>query len=287
MDKAVLGQWLKAGYVDKKALFPTEQGTPQGGIASPTLANVVLDGLERLLKERFPRESLVHFVRYADDWIVTVRSRELLVTQVLPIIVDFLRERGLKISPEKTHIVHIRDGFTFLGQCIRKYGDKCLTQPSPESVKSLPEKTRNVMKEARSQSQEWLIETLNPIIRGRSNYHRHSAAKVTFLKVDNVIWSQLRSWIRRRHPGKGHFWSHEKYFQKQGTHKWVFAVPDGGPALVKASDTKIIRHVKIKAQANPFDPKWTDYLYARNLFSKLTSGWDRLFGPMNAQEALE
>ena len=149
MDKVVLGQWLKTGYVDKNVLFPSEQGTPQGGIASPTLATMVLDGLERLLKERFPRRSKVNFVRFADDWIVTGPSEELLEDQVLPVIVAFLRERGLEISPEKTRVVHIRDGFTFLGQRVRRYGDKCLTQPSPESVKSLLEKTRNIMKEAR------------------------------------------------------------------------------------------------------------------------------------------
>jgi RNA-directed DNA polymerase len=287
MDKAVLGQWLKAGYVDKKVLYSSEQGTPQGGIASPTLSNMVLDGLEGLLKRRFPRGSQVHFVRFADDWIVTGPSRESLEDQVLPVIVDFLRERGLEISPEKTRVVHIREGFTFLGQRIRKYGVKCLTQPSPESVKSLLEKTRSVMKEAQSKSQEWLIETLNPIIRGWANYHRRSAAKVTFSKVDHIIWAQLWSWLKKRHPQKGQRWIYKQYFQQRGSRKWVFGVPKGEPELIKAMDTKIIRHVKIKAQAHPFDPKWTDYLNARKLFSKLKSGWDRFFGPSNAQEALE
>lgn len=287
MDKAVLGQWLKAGYVDKKVLFPTRQGTPQGGIASPTLANMVLDGLERLLKERFPRGSKVNFVRYADDWIVTGSSKELLEDRVLPLIVTFLRERNLEIAPEKTHVVHIRDGFTFLGQRVRKYGGKCLTQPSPESVKSLLEKTRNVMKEATSKSQEWLIETLNPIIRGWANYHRHSAAKATFSKVDHLIWTQLWSWLKRRHPQKGQRWIYKQYFQQRGSRNWIFGVPKGGPQLIKAMDIKIVRHVKIKAQANPFDPMWTDYFNARKLFSKLKSRWDRLFGLLNAQEALE
>ena len=287
MDKAVLGQWLKAGYVDKKVLFPPRQGTPQGGIASPTLANMVLDRLERLLKESFPRRSKVHFVRYADDWIVTGPSKELLEDHVLPLIVAFLRERNLEIAPEKTHVVHIRDGFTFLGQRVRKYGGKCLTQPSPESVKSLLEKTRNVMKDARSESQEWLIETLNPIIRGWANYHRHSAAKATFSKVDHLIWTQLWSWLKRRHPQKGQRWIYKQYFQQRGSRNWIFGVPKGGPELIKAMDIKIVRHVKIKAQANPFDPMWTDYFNARKLFSKLKSRWDHLFGLLNAQEALE
>ena len=287
MDKVVLGQWLKTGYVDKNVLFPTEQGTPQGGIASPTLANMVLDGLERLIKERFSRGSKVNFVRYADDWIVTGPSKEMLVDQVLPVIVGFLRERGLEIAPEKTRVVHIRDGFTFLGQRVRKVGGKCLTQPSPESVKSLLEKTRNVMKEGRSKSQEWLIETLNPIIRGWANYHRHSAAKATFSKVDHIIWTQLWSWLKKRHPQKGQHWIYNQYFQQRGSRNWIFGVPKGGPELVKAQDVKIVRHVKIKAQANPFDPKWTDYLNARKLFPKLKSGWDRLFGPQDAQEAVE
>ena len=287
MDKAVLGQWLKAGYVDKKVLFPTEQGTPQGGIASPTLSNMVLDGLERLLRERFPRGSKVNFVRYADDWIVTGPSKELLELQVLPVIVAFLRERGLEIAPEKTRVAHIRNGFTFLGQRVRRYGDKCLTQPSPESVTSLLEKTRNVMKEATSRSQEWLIETLNPIIRGWCHYHRHSAAKATFSKVDHIIWTQLWSWLKKRHPQKGQRWIYKQYFQQRGSRNWIFAVPKGGPELIKAMDIKIVRHVKIKAQANPFDPMWTDYFTARKLFSKLNSRWDHLFGLLTAQEALE
>jgi len=285
MDKAVLGQWLKAGYVDKKVLYPTEQGTPQGGIASPTLANMVLDGLEGLLKECFPEGSKVHFVRYADDWIVTGHSREQLEDQVLPVILAFLRERGLEIAPEKTRVVHIREGFTFLGHRIRKYGDKFLTQPSPESVKSLLGKTRNVMKEARSESQEWLIETLNPIIRGWSNFYRHSAAKATFSKVDHIIHFQLRSWLRKRHRQKGLRWIRDAYFQKRGKRTWIFAAPDGGPELVHASDTKIVRHVKIKAQAHPFDPKWTEYFNAKKLVSRLKSKWDSIFGPVNARES--
>lgn len=225
LDKAVLGQWLKAGYVDKKVLFPTERGTPQGGIASPTLATMVLDGLEGLLKERFPQGSNVHFVRFADDWIVTGRSKELLERQVLPVIISFLRERGLEIAPEKTRVVHIRDGFTFLGQRVRKFGDKCLTQPSPESVKSLLEKTWNVMKEAKSKSQEWLIETLNPIIRGWAFYHRHSAAKATFSRIDHIIWSQLWSWLKRRHPMKGQRWIYKQYFQQRGSRNWTSVSP--------------------------------------------------------------
>lgn len=274
--------------VDKKVLFPTEQGTPQGGIASPTLANMVLDGLERLIKERFPRGSKVNFVRYADDWIVTGSSKEMLEDQVLPVIVDFLRERGLEIASEKTRVVHIQDGFTFLGQRVRRFGDKCLTQPSPESVKSLLEKTRNVMKEARSKSQEWLVETLNPIIRGWGNYHRHSAAKATFSKVDHIIWTQLWSWLKKRHPQKGQRWIYKKYFHQRGSRNWIFAVPKGGPELIKVADIKIVRHVKIKALAHPFDPKWTDYLNVRKAFSKkLKSGWDRFFGPTNDQKALE
>src|SRR5258708_4819915 len=126
MDKTMLKKWLKAGYLEKHVLHPTEEGTPQGGIISPVLANLTLDGLERTLMEHFPRVktgegALVNFVRYADDLIVTGRTKELLEQEAKPLIEQFMRERGLQLSQEKTIITHIEDGFDFLGQNIRKY----------------------------------------------------------------------------------------------------------------------------------------------------------------------
>lgn len=282
IDKVVLRKWLGAGYIDKRTFFPSMEGTPQGGIASPTMANMVLDGLERILKDRFRSGCLVHIVKYADDFIITGRSKELLQYEVKPVVETFLRERGLVLSQEKTRVVHIREGFDFLGQNVRKYGDKLLIKPAMKNVRSFLDKVRNILKIARSQTQAWLIETLNPIIRGWANYHRHIVAKAIFTKVDSILWSLLWSWLKKRHSGKDNRWIISQCFQRRGLRNWVFAVPKDNLELVQASKTPIRRHVKIKSQAHPFDPKWTVYLDERKTRSKLQREWDRIYSPCTA-----
>ena len=282
MDKVVLRKWLGAGCIDRRTFFPSMEGTPQGGIASPTMANMVLDGLEQILKDRFRSSCLVHIVKYADDFIITGRSEELLQDEVKPVVESFLRERGLRLSQEKTRVVHIRVGFDFLGQNVRKYGDKLLIKPAGNNVRSFLDKVRKILKLAKSKTQAWLIETLNPVIRGWANYHRHIVAKATFGKVDGILWSLLWSWLKRRHPGKSLRWIAHQYFQRRGLRNWVFAVPKGKLELVEASKTPIRRHVKIKGQAHPFDPQWMDYLNERKTRSKLLREWDRIYGPCTA-----
>ena len=262
-DREILRKWLKAGYIDRRTLFPTQAGTPQGGIASPTLANMTLDGLERELKY-FRTKGKVHLTRYADDFVVTGVSKELLEHEILPIIKKFLGERGLELSQEKTRIVHIREGFDFLGQNIRKYGNKLLIKPARKNVQSLLTKIRNFLKKAAAYSQEMVIWMLNPIIRGWANFHRHIVAKHTFGRVDHQIWEMLWNWARRRHPNKRETWCKERYFPRIGSRKWVFALPGGKRSLVNASDTPIRRHIKIRKDANPFDPDWTEYFEKRD-----------------------
>src|SRR5271154_4701107 len=183
-DKEVLHKWLKAGFMENRTLFPTEAGTPQGGIISPTLANLTLDGLERLLKATFDRKAArwkadnpkVNFVRYADDFIITGSSKELLENEVKPLVERFLLERGLQLSPEKTCITHIEDGFDFLGQNLRRHGRKVLTTPSKKNLHAFLEKVRGAIKRNSTAKQANLIGILNPIIRGWANYHRHIVA---------------------------------------------------------------------------------------------------------------
>src|SRR2546427_997086 len=194
MDRAILKKWLKAGYMENHVLHPTEEGTPQGGIISPVLANMTLDGLERRLRERFPKTTVpgiaakVNFVRYADDFIVTASSKELLEQEVKPLIETFMKERGLELSAEKTCITHIEDGFDFLGQNVRKYKTgkrhKLLITPSKRNVKAFLEKIRGVVKTSKALPAGKLIAKLNPIIRGWTNYHRHVVSKATFSSVD-------------------------------------------------------------------------------------------------------
>jgi RNA-directed DNA polymerase len=270
-DRTILRKWLKAGYMEDRQLFSTEAGTPQGGIISPTLANMALDGLDARLKAAFQRRRKmdgkytnlrVNYVRYADDLIVTGRSKELLEQEVMPIVRDFMRERGLTLSPEKTRITHIDEGFDFLGQNIRKYKGKMLITPSKENVKTFLGKIRAKVKEKKTVKQAHLIRELNPMIRGWTNYHRHIVAKWTFDKVDHEIWQTLWRWAVRRHPNKGKYWIKDRYFPRNGTRNWVFSADTGEP-LVLAGDTPIRRHVMIKLEANPLDPQWEQYFEKR------------------------
>src|SRR5947209_6115033 len=190
LEQAILKKWLKAGYLENHHLNPTEEGTPQGGIASPALANMTLDGLERLLASHFPKRgksgqrAKVNLIRYADDFCVTGSSKELLEQEVKPLIEQFLRERGLELSPEKTVVTHIEQGFDFLGQTIRKYRrgkrPKFFITPSKKSVKVFLRKIRKRIKESGDLTASELIGELNPMIRGWALYHRHVVSKAIF-----------------------------------------------------------------------------------------------------------
>jgi RNA-directed DNA polymerase len=280
MDKEVLRKWLKAGFVENRILFPTEAGTPQGGIISPTLANLTLDGLERVLKEKFSARRTpslkVNLIRYADDFIITGSTKELLENEVRPLVEQFLRDRGLQLSPEKTCITPIENGFDFLGQNIRKYGGKMLIQPSRKNTHTFLDKMRQLIRQNRGASQTDLIRRLNPVIRGWANYHRHIVAKRTFKKVEWVLWHSLWRWARRRHPGKGSRWIIQRYWHPLGDRN-EFAVqtgerlPNGKPRwlkLVNPIAISIRQHVKIRGAANPFDPCWRAYFEDRAFFKK-------------------
>jgi RNA-directed DNA polymerase len=289
MDREVLRKWLGAGYVENRTLFPTMAGTPQGGVISPTLANLVLDGLERLLKENFRVKRLdgqlhnpkVNLVRYADDFIITGARKELLEDEVRPLVEQFLRERGLELSPEKTCVTHIEDGFDFLGQTVRRFGRKLLIQPSKKNTHVFLEKARGLIRRARGWNQADLIRQLNPVLRGWANYHRHIVAARTFKKVEAALWQSLWRWARRRHLQKSWNWIVGRYWHRLNGKK-VFAVdtgertPEGKTVwlrLVNVTETKVRRHVKIKAAANPFDPQWRNYFEEREFFKWYGVHW--------------
>lgn len=281
MDTRILEKWLKCGYVETRKLFPTDEGAPQGGTISPTLMNMTLDGLERLLQERLPTRQKVNgrthfnklnFVRYADDFIITGESPEFLRNKVLPIVKEFLTERGLQLSEEKTVITHIEDGFDFLGKNIRKYNGKLLIKPSKTSVKSFLGKVRSIIKSNKSTKQETLIRKLNPVIRGWVNNQRYVVSSKVFSRVDYEIYKCLWQWAKRRHKKKSHKWIAQKYWHHIGSRQWTFSVPYENQStegellyckLEYATDTKIIRFKKIVAEANPFDEYWTDYFEER------------------------
>ena len=276
MEKAILKKWLKAGFMEKHVLYPTEAGTPQGGICSPVLANMALDGLEQALSEvirpttRKGRKAKIHLIRYADDFLISGSSKEVLEREVKPAVEQFMRARGLELSQEKTIITHIENGFDFLGQQVRKYKGKLLIKPSKESVQELLEKVRKIVKENKQTPAGKLIAQLNPIIRGWALYHRHVASKETFNKVDHAIFELLWQWAKRRHPKKGSRWVKDKYFHVIGKRKWVFSGEVEGKKgetiqvhLTEIAKTRIRRHRLIQGEANPYDPAYEAYFDER------------------------
>lgn len=276
MDKTMLHEWLKAGVIHKGELQPTKSGTPQGGIISPVLANWALDGLESLIQKGSGGKGL-YFVRFADDWVVTGPSLERL-EEVKGRIQEFLAERGMTLSPTKTRIAHIDEGFDFLGWNFRKYHGKLLIKPSEKNVKAFLMKVRDWVDRHKQARQINVIGFLNPLIRGWANYHRGAVAKETFAHVDAKIFELLWQWAKRRHSRKSARWIRERYFHPIGTRIWVFADRDDKGnwlSLVKASDTKIVRHVKVRKEANPYDPAWEKYFKDRRKRKLETAGEER------------
>ena len=261
MDKRVLKQWLSAGVVWNNNLFPTMSGTPQGGIASPVLANLALDGLEKAVKDAVKGRRKVYVIRYADDFIVTGDSKELLEKTVKPAIENFLADRGLTLSNEKTTITHINDGFDFLGQTIRKYRGKLLITPSKKSTKLFLRKVRAMIKANAQARQSSLIALLNPVIRGWATYHRHVVSTKTFQYIDHHIFWEIWHWCRRRHYKRAAGWVRSRYFRTVKFRRWVFASAD--EALVLASSIHIRRHVRIRIAANPYNAADQEYFTAR------------------------
>ena len=277
IDKYVLEKWLKSGVVFNKLLQPTVKGTPQGGIISPTLANATLDGMESMLKGKYKARYIdgrlyypkVNCVRYADDFIVTADKRETL-EEVKYMLSEFLGKRGLTLSEEKTRITHISEGFDFLGFNARKYNGTLLINPSPKSVKRFTEKLHEIVfGKNKAVAQQKLIEELNPVLRGWGNYYSGVVSKTTFSKIDHILTNQLKRWSYRRHTDKSREWIKDKYFIRVGNRDWTFGFryKDGDKdalcTLMEMADIPIRRHIKVKCEANPYDPTWDDYFLKR------------------------
>ena len=288
MNKRVLRQWLKSGVLDRGQLNRTEMGTPQGGIISPTLANITLNGLERGLKQFLKTElgstkaagAKVNVVRYADDFVITGNSQEMLATTVKPWVEQFLHERGLTLSEEKTRLLHIDEGFDFLGWNFRKYRGKMLIKPSRKNAKAFYDKVKGIIERSLSVPTELLIGKLNPVLRGWAEYHKGVVAKAAFTALDHQIYWRLMRWGLRRHPRHSQKWVLEHYWHRFGTRSdfaGSYQNRDGEKALrllLRLADTKIVRHIKVKGEYNPFDP--ADALYGEKLYRSRMSQdiWD-------------
>ncbi len=275
MDNTIFRKWLQAGYMEDDRLYPSRKGTPQGGIISPTLANITLDGLERVVREAVPRRSRVNFIRCADDFIVAGKSKRLLEEQVRPAIEAFLEERGLTLSEEKTMITRINHGFTFPGQTFRKTGNVPRIKPAKEGVLALKRKVGELIRkyvgapleipimrgEARSPE-------LNQTLRGWGHYPPKCVSSEAFSLIETFVYERLWRMIRRRHRYKSKEWLIIKYWT-HSKRRWIFTVrgkTKKGPCVyqvIRLSSLGIKRYIKIKADANPYEAKYVGYIWRR------------------------
>ena len=278
MDPSILQRWLTAGYLEKNVFFATTEGTPQGGIISPALANRTLDGLEALLKQRFAatrserERQRVHLVRYADDFLITGTSKRLLRDEVQPLVAHFLSARGLELSHEKTTITHVADGLDFLGENLRRYPNgKVLLKPAAKNVRTFLAKIKETLRDKGSRASVGeLIQRLNQQIRGWALYHRHASSGRTYASVDHRIFQLVWRFLRRRHPQQGGHWLKQEYYCTREGRRWVLhgkCYRKGGEVysvyLLKASSLRRKRHTIIRQEANPYEPCWESYYEER------------------------
>jgi len=275
--KELIKQWLKAGYVEHGTFQATEQGTPQGGVVSPLLANIALHGMEEAIGVKYDyRGQLIGkraVVRYADDFICFCETRED-AERVQGILMEWLKERGLTLSEEKTRIVHLTEGFDFLGFNIRHYpapktsrtGWKLLIKPSKEAVQDMRTKLKVLWEKAHGMNVQTVLGKLNPVIRGWANYFRTAVAKEIFSGLDCWMFYKEDRYTRRAHPKKNKDWGHQRYWGRlhlERNDPWVFGDKQTGAHLLKFSWFPIERHVLVKGTASPDDPCLKDYWMKR------------------------
>lgn len=241
--------------------------------------NMTLDGLESLIKDLTKEKSKwawtpgrrTYLIRYADDFIVVAQSKQLLEDKIKPAVERFLEERGLSLSKEKTKITHIAEGIDFLGVNMRKYKGKLLMKPTKKNISNFLDKIKTTLRRHRTAKMENVIQILNPIIKGWTSYYRGVAAAEVFANMEHKIWVKLWRWARHRHRKKNAQWVKDKYFKTVGNRRWVFGCMTNKQRwieLFRATQTHIIRHWKIKKEANPFDLKWKEYFERRTYLLK-------------------
>ena len=230
---------------------------------------MILDRLEGVAHATAPHNQ-INVITYADDFVITGASKEVLEKQVNPAVQAFLSERGLQLCAQKTHITHIDDGFDFLGFNVRKYGGKLLIKPAKAAVKSFLENIRTWIKANPTAKTDNLIWQLNRKLRGWANYYRHVVSKKTFSYIDHQVFRALTAWIKRRHPNKSEHWKKHRYYRCESMRQWIFfaKIRDAQGRLnfldvFKTDSVPITRHIKVQAQAGPYHPDCMDYFARR------------------------
>ena len=273
--RGMIAAWLQAGVIDQGRFAPTERGSPQGGVISPALLNIVLHGMEQAAGVRYQadghrdagsaRPGSPVVVRYADDLLALCHSREQ-AQQVKARLAAWLAPRGLVFNEDKTRIVHLDDGVDFLGFNVRRYRGKLLIKPSKAAVQRIRERLATEMKDLRGHNAQMVLIRLNPIIRGWSAYYRHCVSARVFNELDSYVWKLTYKWAKWTHPHKPKHWIIARYFgafNSSRRDRWVFGDRDSGAYLVKFAWTKITRHTLVKGWASPDDPALAGYWAAR------------------------
>jgi len=282
--KKLIDKFLKAGYVDNNIFHNTKKGTPQGGILSPLLANIALTGMENMLnishREKTRKNGFTYYmssgkyrmVRYADDFVIFAQNKKD-IEAVYGILEPYLEDRGLKLAEDKTKITHICHGFDFVGFNFKRYKSRkgyiYLVKPSKDSIKVFKSKIDDICKECHGHNVDYLIDRLNPLIRGVSNYWKPSSAKEIFSKMDAYIWEKVFKFIKRLHPNKPRKWLYKRYLSgyimDNPIDKWILIGPKTGNHLIKMRWTPIKRHELIKFNNSPYDKTKEEYFNNRNL----------------------
>ncbi|MBG1262979.1 group II intron reverse transcriptase/maturase [Nostoc commune] len=275
--------WLKAGVMDGKQLFPTSEGTPQGGVISPLLANIALHGMEEQIRQyadtlptrsgygKRENRNALSLIRYADDFVI-LHENITVVQRCKEIISEWLQGMGLELKPSKTRLAHTltkyeqeKPGFDFLGFTIQQFpvgkyhskqGFKTIITPSKQKQKVHYDQIARVIETHKAAPQAALISHLNPIIRGWANYYATVVSKETYSDIDHLMYQKLSAWAKCRHPKKNRGWVSKRYWHSIGSNNWVFATRKEGLTplrLLNHADTPIVRHVKVKGESSPYD----------------------------------
>ena len=278
----LIGRWLKMGYMERGMFHNTMEGSPQGSVASPLLANIALDGMEKeigIVYRKTYKSGTGHKIDpkckmgrvvYADDFVIVTETNEqaqLMYQKLTP----YLKRRGIKLSVDKTKVTHIENGFDFLGFSLRQYkteqGNKLLIKPSEDSIKKAKGKIKDTFAVMRGRPVKEIIRVLNPIIRGYGQYWKHVVSKKTFGYMDNYVFLKIRKHLRQLHPKKSWKWIRERYFKKPhhgGNDRWILTCPLTNIQLLKMSWIKIERHVMVAYKNSPDDPSLKEYWKKRD-----------------------
>ncbi|MGW7674351.1 group II intron reverse transcriptase/maturase [Streptomyces sp. NPDC054775] len=266
----LIRQWLKAGVIEDGRFISTEEGTPQGGVISPVLLNIALHGMEEAAGVRYAtRNGKVTWaakgtpvlVRYADDFAVFCVSEEE-ANDVKERLVAWLGPRGLRFNEEKTRVVHLSQGFNFLGFNVRRFGEKLIIKPSKEALRKIRERLSTEMRALRGANVEAVLRKLVPIVRGWSAYYRTVVSSKVFASLDRHVWTLSYKWAKHTHPKKSRHWVVNRYFGRfnnSRNDRWVFGNRSNGAHLPKFAWTSISRHQMVKGAASPDDPALQSY----------------------------